>query len=198
MRQTDIGQIKNTGHNVLLHVCCAPCSGYIIETIIKSEIPLTLFFYNPNIYPVKEYEERKREIVTYAKKLGIPLVDADYDNDAWMQQTKGLENEPERGKRCSVCFDMRLERTAHYASENGFDLFATTLGMSRWKDLEQVNESGRKAASKYRVNFWDNNWRKCGGSERANNIAKQEGFYRQNYCGCVYSLNKSLEKKGIQ
>jgi len=121
--------------------------------------------------------------------LGFNFIDADYDKDNWFKRIKGLENEPERGERCTKCFDMRFERSALYAHENNFSLFATTLGISRWKDLDQVNNSGLRAADRYSgLNFWDFNWRKAGGSPRMIEISKREEFYQQEYCGCVYSL----------
>ena len=123
------------------------------------------------------------------KKLGFDFIDADYDKDNWFQRVKGLENEPERGKRCTVCFDMRFERSALYAHENNFNYFATTLGISRWKDMNQINDSGKQAAERYEdVSYWDFNWRKDGGSSRMIEISKREKFYQQEYCGCVYSL----------
>ena len=113
---------------------------------------------------------------------------------------KGLENEPERGKRCTECFDMRFERSALYASENEFSVYATTLGISRWKDMNQINDSGHRAANKYeKVSSWDFNWRKKGGSSRMLEISKKEKFYKQEYCGCVYSLrdtNKWRKSRG--
>ena len=121
--------------------------------------------------------------------MGFDFIDADYDKDNWFKRIKGLENEPERGERCTKCFDMRFERSALYAHENNFSLFATTLGISRWKDLDQVNNSGLRAADRYSgLNFWDFNWRKAGGSPRMIEISKREEFYQQEYCGCVYSL----------
>ena len=146
-------------------------------------------FYNPNIHPLQEYELRKEENKRYCQKLGFNFIDADYDKDNWFKRIKGLENEPERGERCTKCFDMRFERSALYAHENNFSLFATTLGISRWKDLDQVNNSGLRAADRYSdLNFWDFNWRKAGGSPRMIEISKREEFYQQEYCGCVYSL----------
>lgn len=109
-----------SGQNrVLLHSCCAPCSGEIIEAMLASAIDLTVFFYNPNIHPRAEYERRKDEAVRFTEKLGVSLVDADDDRDDWIERTRGLEQEPERGRRCTLCFDMRLERTARYAHAHG-------------------------------------------------------------------------------
>ena len=143
----------------------------------------------PTFIHIQEYELRKEENKRYCQKLGFNFIDADYDKDNWFKRIKGLENEPERGERCTKCFDMRFERSALYAHENNFSLFATTLGISRWKDLDQVNNSGLRAADRYSgLNFWDFNWRKAGGSPRMIEISKREEFYQQEYCGCVYSL----------
>jgi predicted adenine nucleotide alpha hydrolase (AANH) superfamily ATPase len=161
----------------------------------KEEFELTLFFYNPNIHPVDEYEIRKLEVIRFADKLAIPFIDADYDATRWFELTKGLENEPERGKRCSLCFDMRLEKTAEYAHQNGFKVFSTSLGISRWKDFDQVTRAGTQAASRYKgLNYWAYNWRKKGGSQRMVEIIKDENFYKQFYCGCLYSLQRANEK----
>ena len=182
-------ETPNGESSLLLHSCCAPCAGEIMEAVAASEIKTTVYFYNPNIHPVQEYELRKEENKRYCQKLGFNFIDADYDKDNWFKRIKGLENEPERGERCTKCFDMRFERSALYAHENNFSLFATTLGISRWKDLDQVNNSGLRAADRYSgLNFWDFNWRKAGGSPRMIEISKREEFYQQEYCGCVYSL----------
>ena len=182
-------ETPNGESSLLLHSCCAPCAGEIMEAVAASEIKTTVYFYNPNIHPIQEYELRKEENKRYCQKLGFNFIDADYDKDNWFKRIKGLENEPERGERCTKCFDMRFERSALYAHENNFSLFATTLGISRWKDLDQVNNSGLRAADRYSdLNFWDFNWRKQGGSSRMLEISKKENFYQQEYCGCVYSL----------
>ncbi|MGQ3892514.1 epoxyqueuosine reductase QueH [Legionella sp. CNM-4043-24] len=174
---------------LLLHSCCAPCSGEVMEALLFSKIDFSIFFYNPNIHPVQEYEIRKQENVMFAEKHGIPFIDADYDKDNWFERVKGMEWEPERGKRCSTCFDMRFERTALYAYEHGFPLISSSLGISRWKDMNQINESGLRAAARYPgMQYWTYNWRKDGGSARMYEIAKRENFYQQEYCGCVYSL----------
>lgn len=174
---------------ILLHSCCAPCSGPVIEKMHESGLELTIFFYNPNIHPKREYEIRKDENIRYAEKLGIPFVDADYDADNWFERTRGMEWIPERGERCSVCFDMRFVRTAHYASENGFRVITSSLGISRWKDMDQINRCGREAAKLFpNMTYWEYNWRKQGGSARMIELAKEETFYQQQYCGCVYSL----------
>ena len=182
-------ELPDNGKKLLLHSCCAPCAGEIMEAIAASGIETTIYFYNPNIHPKEEYEIRKDENIRFADKLGFKFIDADYDKDNWFKRVKGLEDAPERGERCTVCFDMRFEKSALFAHENSYDTFATTLGISRWKDLEQINTSGLKAANRYNdVVFWDFNWRKQGGSARMLEISKQEKFYKQEYCGCVYSL----------
>jgi Uncharacterized protein conserved in bacteria len=131
----------------------------------------------------------KRKYFRFAKKHNIPFIDADYDAENWFERTKGLENCPERGQRCTVCFDSRFEKTAEYAHKNGFPVITSSLGISRWKDMNQINDCGIRAASKYpSIDYWTFNWRKKGGSERMYQIAKRESFYKQEYCGCVYSL----------
>ena len=179
----------NGEKRVLLHSCCAPCSCDVMATMIQSGIDLTTFFYNPNIHPREEYEIRKEENIRFAGKHGVPIIDGDYDRENWVARVRGLEWEPERGKRCTVCFDMRFERAALYAYEHGFKVFTSSLGITRWKNMDQVNESGMRAAGRYPgMVYWTYNWRKMGGSHRMYEISKQEQFYQQEYCGCMYSL----------
>jgi predicted adenine nucleotide alpha hydrolase (AANH) superfamily ATPase len=181
--------LPNGATKLLLHSCCAPCSGEVMEALLFSKINFSIFFYNPNIHPLQEYEIRKKENIAFADKHAIPFIDADYDKDNWFLRIKGLEQEPERGKRCSLCFDMRFERTALYAYEHGFPIISSSLGISRWKDMNQINDSGIRAAARYSpLSYWTYNWRKDGGAARMYEIAKQEQFYQQEYCGCVYSL----------
>ncbi|MFZ4210718.1 epoxyqueuosine reductase QueH [Pantoea endophytica] len=181
------------GHNkVLLHSCCAPCSGEVMEAMLASGIDYTIFFYNPNIHPLKEYELRKEENIRFAEQFGVPFVDADYDKDNWFERARGMEWEPERGVRCTMCFDMRFERTALYAHENGFPVITSSLGISRWKNMQQINDCGVRAAAHYPdMLYWEFNWRKGGGSSRMIEISKRERFYQQEYCGCIYSLRDS-------
>lgn len=181
--------LPNGQNKVLLHSCCAPCSGEVMEAMLASGINYTIFFYNPNIHPRKEYELRKNENIRFAEKYNVPFIDADYDRDNWFERARGMENEPERGIRCTMCFDMRFERTALYAHENGFPVITSSLGISRWKNMQQINDCGHRAAGKYPdLQYWDFNWRKGGGSSRMIEISKRENFYQQEYCGCVYSL----------
>lgn len=163
-----------------------------MDDILAAGVRFTVLFYNPNIHPLAEYTLRKEENIRYAEQIGVPFVDLDYDKDNWFDRVKGLENEPERGERCTACFDMRFERSALYAVEHGFSVFSSTLGISRWKDMDQINGSGHRAAARYPgVHYWDYNWRKGGGSQRMIENAKREQFYQQEYCGCVYSLRDS-------
>jgi len=175
-------------NKLLLHSCCAPCSVDLMEGLLKSSINYTIFFYNPNIHPQKEYELRKNENKRFADKHNIEFIDADYDRDRWFMLAKGMENEPERGIRCSMCFDMRFYYTAKYAVQNGFDIYTSSLGISRWKDMNQINASGIKAGNHFNLPYWTYNWRKEGGSARMISLSKQENFYQQQYCGCAYSL----------
>lgn len=176
---------------VLLHLCCAPCSSAIIETLLAHGIRPTVYYCNPNIYPYEEYLLRKEEALRFVKAQGLDFVDADYDYEEWKCRIRGLEDEPERGGRCLKCFLMRLSETAKYASEHGFTLFTTTLASSRWKSLDQINEAGRAAASLYPgVTFWEQNWRKNGLQERRNQLLKEYDFYNQQYCGCEFSIRK--------
>lgn len=185
-------QLENGAKKLLLHSCCAPCSGDVMERLVESNIDFTIYFYNPNIHPLHEYELRKDENKRFADKHRIPFIDADYDRDEWFKRAKGLEWEPERGIRCTMCFDMRFDRTALYAHEHGFDVFTSSLGISRWKNMDQINECGLRSAAKYpSLNYWTFNWRKGGGSARMIELSKREQFYQQEYCGCVYSLRDS-------
>jgi len=174
---------------LLLHSCCAPCSGEVMEAVQASGIDYAIFFYNPNIHPQAEYELRKQENIRFAEQHGVPFIDADYDTQNWFARAKGMEHEPERGIRCTMCFDMRFERTALHAHEHGFSLISSSLGISRWKNMEQINDCGQRAAAHYPgMRYWDYNWRKGGGSARMLEISKREQFYQQEYCGCIYSL----------
>ena len=172
---------------VLLHACCAPCSSAIVEWMLGHGIEPVIYYFNPNIYPLEEYEIRKNESKRHAESLGITWIDDDYNHAAWRCAVMGLENEPERGKRCEMCFYHRLEATAKKAQELGIAFFATTLASSRWKRLEQINAAGNAAALKYGISFWAQNWRKEGLQERRNELLKEYGFYNQLFCGCEFS-----------
>ena len=188
-------ETPNKDDKVLLHSCCAPCSSAIIECMVANGIHPTVYYYNPNIYPFEEYEIRKAEAKRFVTSQGLSFVDADYDYDGWKEGVCGMENEPERGRRCLQCFKMRLLQTAHYASEHGFTVFTTTLASSRWKSIEQINEAGQWAAAQVDgVTFWEQNWRKGGLQERRNQLLREYGFYNQLYCGCEFSHLRLNEK----
>ena len=185
---------------VLLHTCCAPCSSAIIEAMISNGITPVIYYCNPNIYPLEEYEIRKNECTRYARSLGLEIIDADYDHEAWLEAIRGMEDEPERGGRCLKCFKLRLLRTAEYAMQRGIKVITTTLASSRWKSLDQINEAGlwacrqingRSSATPLEsVVWWDQNWRKGGLQERRLQIIKEYDFYNQLYCGCEFSMRK--------
>ena len=194
-------QVPGGETTVLLHTCCAPCSSAIIEAMMKDGITPVIYYCNPNIYPLEEYEIRKNECTRYARSLGLEIVDADYDHENWLDAVKGLEGEPERGGRCLRCFKIRLLRTAQYAAQRGIKVITTTLASSRWKSLDQINEAGRWACEEVSrqynmtppdeiVIWWDQNWRKNGLQERRLQIIKEYDFYNQLYCGCEFSMRK--------
>ena len=182
--------------SVLLHTCCAPCSSAIIEAMVQNGVTPVIYYCNPNIYPLEEYEIRKNECTRYAESLGLEIVDADYDHENWLEAVRGLEDEPERGGRCLKCFKLRLLRTARYAKERGIGVITTTLASSRWKSLDQINEAGTWACGQVNgisdeeqdVIWWGYNWKKGGLQERRLQIIKEYDFYNQRYCGCEFSM----------
>ena len=182
--------------SVLMHTCCAPCSSAIIECLMQHGIEPVVYYCNPNIYPENEYRIRKEECVRYAEALGLEIVDDDYDHAAWLTAVRGLEAEPERGGRCLECFKYRLRRAACYAHEHGIKVITTTLASSRWKSLDQINAAGSYAVEPFAdVEWWTQNWRKGGLSERRAAIIRQYGFYNQQYCGCEFSMRSSSAVK---
>lgn len=179
-------------HQVLLHACCAPCSSAIVEWLLAHDIEPVIYYYNPNIYPREEYEIRKQESKRHAQSLGIRWIDDDYSHEDWLKAVCGLEDEPERGRRCETCFYVRMLATARKAQELHIPYFATTLASSRWKNLEQINAAGEKAAAEVsEVRFWAQNWRKDGLQERRNELLRTYQFYNQQYCGCEFSCANS-------
>lgn len=170
--------------NLLLLSCCAPCSCAVIEKLAKEKRAACVVFYNPNIRPLPEYLKRRDENRRVCEMYGIPFIELEYDNDRWCALTKGLENEPERGKRCSVCFYMRLKRVMEYAKSNGYEAVASVLGVSRYKNLEQVNEAAARAAAETGIPYVNIEGRKGGMQERRAELIKELKLYSQNYCGC--------------
>ena len=182
---------------VLLHACCAPCSSAIVEWLVQHDVRPTIYYYNPNIWPLEEYEIRKQESKRHAESLGLEWIDGDYDHDAWLEGVCGLEGEPERGRRCEQCFFLRLTATARKAVELDIPYFATTLASSRWKSLDQINRAGlmaeqvanvQRSTFNVQCKFWPQNWRKGGLQERRNQLLKEYNFYNQQYCGCEFSM----------
>ena len=184
---------------LLLHSCCAPCSGAIVEALAeayreagrKPSEELSIFWSNSNICSKEEYEKRRAEILRYAALFGIQVIDDDYDHSDWLAMVaKGREDAPERGPRCLECFAFRLSRAARHAASNGFGTLTTSLASSRWKSLEQVDLAGQRAcASVDGVNWWGRNWRKGGLQPRRSEIIKEQEFYNQTFCGCEYSIS---------
>ena len=181
------------GHRLLLHSCCAPCSGAIIECLMANGIRPAVFFSNSNIVPWDEYELRREEIRRYTESFGLDFIDDDYDHEAWLQEVQGHENDPERGTRCSLCFRFRLLRAARYAAENGYDVLTTTLASSRWKDVAQVDAAGRLACAAVEGGplWWGREWRKGGLQLRRSEIIREQDFYNQTFCGCEFSRKKA-------
>lgn len=174
---------------MLLHTCCAPCAIGIIEQL-KKEYDLTLYFYNPNIYPKDEYEKRLEEVRKISEKFGVDLVEGKYDCDEWMKVIKGHEEDKEGGERCGICFYFRLEKTAEFARDEGFDVFTTTLSVSPHKNSKIINLTGEELGEKHGVVFLREDFKKD--YEKSVELSKRYGLYRQNYCGCLFSLNNSI------
>ena len=169
---------------LLLLSCCAPCSIGVIHRLKQADIDVTVLFYNPNIRPESEYIRRRDENKRICQAVGVPFVELPYHPEDWSAVTQGLENEPERGKRCDKCFFLRLQRAAKYAHDNGFSRFSSVLGISRFKDFDQVCRAGIQAANQIGIPYDLTNWRKKGGLEYAERLAREQGLYRQTYCGC--------------
>jgi predicted adenine nucleotide alpha hydrolase (AANH) superfamily ATPase len=159
-----------------------------LEWLVGSGFEVTVFFFNPNIWPDSEYLKRKEECMRYTRSLGVEFIDGDYNHAEWLATVAGMEEAPERGERCSTCFEMRLRATALLANERGFELFTTTLTGSRWKSFAQIVEAGNRAAGITEgVRFWDKDWKKGGFTERRAALLRANGFYNQTYCGCEFS-----------
>lgn len=180
---------------LLLLSCCAPCSCAVIDNLAKENVDFAVLFYNPNISPAAEYEKRREENERFCLSRNIPFISLEYDPDHWFEAVKGLEKEPERGKRCSVCFYLRLKRAMQYAKENGFDLVTSVLGISRYKDMDQVNAAARQASRETNMPYDFTNWRKGGLEQLRQKLIKETEMYAQNYCGCPFSKRAILMKQ---
>ena len=168
----------------LLLSCCAPCSCAVIKKLAEENQNFTVVFYNPNIRPQIEYQCRLDENKRVCEIYGISFVELEYDNDRWCNLTKGLENEPERGGRCDICFYMRIKRVMEYAKEYGFDGVASVLGVSRYKDLAQVNRAAEKASMETQIPYLHIEGRKGGMQELRMRLINELNLYNQDYCGC--------------
>ena len=184
--------------SLLLHACCAPCSSYVLEYLYE-KYDITVFYYNPNITEREEYIKRIKELERFIKEApfaeGVKLAEGEYEPELFWEMSKGLESEPERGKRCYKCYELRMKETAKYAKENGFDLFTTTLSISPHKNAEWLNEIGLRLSGEYGIDYMYSNFKKNNGYSRSIELSREYNLYRQNYCGCVFSKEESLRRK---
>ncbi len=173
---------------VLLHACCATCAGYCIQKLLELEYEPVLYFYNPNIFPPDEFMKRYLELKKYCEKKNIELLIDKQNANSWYYYIEGLEEEPEKGKRCDRCFELRLFQTAAKAIKLDINNFTTTLTVSPHKNSEKIIGIGKQLANKFELNFLDIDFKKQDGFLKTMQISKEENFYRQSYCGCEFSL----------
>ncbi|MDO8668964.1 MAG: epoxyqueuosine reductase QueH [Candidatus Buchananbacteria bacterium] len=171
---------------LLFHSCCAPCSGYLVSELANN-FAVTIYYDNSNIYPESEYQIRKNEAKNFFTSCGTKFFEVEYDHSKWLETVKGWENEPERGKRCILCYHLRLQNAAKYAKDNGYDLFSSSLSISPYKNSRVLNNLGRALAKKIGLEFLDEDWKKKDRFKKSVEFSKSYGFYRQNYCGCEFS-----------
>lgn len=180
----------NIPNNILLHSCCAPCSSYVI-TFLSNYFNITILYYNPNIYPKEEYLKRKKEQIKLIKNLNtkykVDFLDCDYDNEIYNEYIKGYEQYPEGSKRCQICFNLRLEKTAKLAKENNYNYFCSTLTVSPHKNSKLINEIGINLSNKYNIKWLYSDFKKNEGFKQSIELSKKYDLYRQDYCGCIYS-----------
>ena len=177
--------------SLLLHSCCAPCSSYVLE-YLSNYFKITVFYYNPNIYPESEYTKRILEQQTLLSQMKtchpVTFMAGNYDSDRFYEMAKGLEHVAEGGERCSKCYELRLREAAEVARKCGFDYFATTLSISPLKNAAKLNEIGTRLAEEYGVSYLPSDFKKKNGYKRSIELSKKYGLYRQDYCGCEYSI----------
>lgn len=171
---------------ILVHACCATCAGFVLQQVAEKYVPV-IYYYNPNIYPIVEYALRRDELKHYAIRQGFPFIEEKYQPMEWSKTVQGLENEPEKGLRCNRCFFLRLDRAASFAKENSIRIFTTTLTISPHKNSLSILEIGNQISADKQVSFLGEDFKKKDGFKKTMEIARTEGFYRQNYCGCQYS-----------
>ncbi|MBQ6495210.1 MAG: epoxyqueuosine reductase QueH [Bacilli bacterium] len=190
-----ISNLNGTIPKLLLHSCCAPCSSYVIS-YLTNYFDISIFYYNPNISPKDEYIKRKKEqirlINSIPTKNKLDIIDCDYENDIYEKMIKGLENEPERGNRCTVCFKLRLDTTCRKAKELGYDYFGTTLTVSPYKNSNLINEIGLSLQDKYNIKYLISDFKKREGYKKSIELSKKYDLYRQDFCGCKYSKKAKL------
>lgn len=182
---------------MLLHICCAPCSTSAIEQLRQSCFEVAGFFCNPNIHPKKEYAERAGELKKIEENLNIKIFEeGNYDEEAaqWFNAIKGFENEREGGKRCEICYEFRLRKTAQKAKQEGFDIFATTLTISPHKKAIIINQLGEKISKELGVEYYPSDFKKKDGFKKSIELSKKYSLKRQSYCGCVFSMASSSAK----
>ncbi len=188
---------ENRRPKLFIHSCCAPCSSYVLEYLSKY-FDLSLFYYNPNIYPEEEYTRRVEEQQSLIRAMSldsrVAFLQGDYRPQDYYTAVKGLEAEPEGGERCFVCYELRLREAAQLAKEGGYDYFTTTLSISPHKNADKLNEIGQKLAKEYGVLYLPSDFKKKNGYKRSIELSEEYGLYRQDYCGCVYSM-RSREKE---
>lgn len=196
-----IDQCVSQGHvpTLLLHSCCAPCSSYTLE-YLSQYFKITVFYYNPNIYPPEEYHKRVAEQQRFIRELPVKypvdFVEGSYDTERFYAMARGLEHVPEGGERCFKCFELRLREAARLAADGGYDYFTTTLTISPLKNAQKLNEIGRRMGETYGVTWLCSDFKKKNGYKRSTELSAQYGLYRQNYCGCVYSMQEMLKRDG--
>ncbi len=173
---------------ILIHTCCAICSGYPISYLKDMDYLVSAYFYNPNIYPDTEYQRRLEAERTLCKYLECDLVEAPYSPDEFFQAARGLELEPEKGKRCDKCFELRLRKTAEYAKQNGIKKITTSIVISPHKNYQKICQIGEAVAKEYDLEYVAIDFKKKDGFLKTNKLSKELGLYRQNYCGCKFSL----------
>jgi predicted adenine nucleotide alpha hydrolase (AANH) superfamily ATPase len=178
-----------SGPKILAHICCAPDAIYVID-LLQNEFEVTGYFYNPNIWPENEYAKRLAETRKVEKILGFELLEEIYDPERWLKATMRFKDEPEKGRRCDICYALRLERTAQKAVALGIPSFTTIMSLSPWKKADVLNRIGRMLGRKYQIRFLEADFKKKGGFEKSIVLSRRHGLYRQNYCGCIYSHRK--------
>ena len=191
--EREIALICGRAPRLLLQSCCAPCSSSVLEKLAE-HFRVTVYYYNPNISPEGEFrrraEEQRRLIGEMALGGVVDIITEKYDENEFLNAVRGLENEPEGGKRCSACFHLRLEKTAQKARELGFEYFTTTLTVSPLKDAQRLNSIGLALGEKYGVKFLPSDFKKRDGYKRSIELSEQYGLYRQDYCGCRFSVRE--------